>query len=321
MAKLVEIAILLIMLMGAAWAAPTSEPITIYSDGVRLAGNLWVPADLKAGEQRAAILMVHGWGGLKSHLNQAYAPQFAEQGYVVLTFDYTGWGESEGVLVRAGKRPKTAEGAETAQQYRTQVSEIRRIVNPLEQLDDIRAAFAYLQTDARVDPQRIAVWGSSLGGGLALATACEFPQIKVLISQVGAVNPRAGMTDLPADNPLSRASMTHLRGRIARGEVPSFPSEPTPGLQGYPDWPDYVRYDPYAQLEALQAATLIIDADKEELFDIKQNGADLYARINARIPAHYETISGAHYDVYRDEGYRQALTWQIAWLREHLPIR
>ncbi|MEM7100925.1 MAG: alpha/beta fold hydrolase [Pseudomonadota bacterium] len=298
---------------------PNSEAITIYSDGIRLAGNIWIPDNAAKGQKRPAVLMIHGWGGVKAHLNQAYAPQFASLGYVVLTFDYTGWGESEGVVVRTGPRPSSAQGAETHQTYASELREIRRIVNPLEQLDDIRAAFAYLATDPRVDSDRIAVWGTSLGGGLALATAIEFPQVRVLMSQVGAVNPQAGFVDLPDENPLSAKSMMVLRGMIARGQQPSFPDTATPGLQGYPDWADYVRYNPYQGLETLTAATLIIDAAKEELFDIQQNGADLYQRLKDQVPVRYETIPGAHYDVYRDSGYNQALAWQSAWLKQHLP--
>ena len=90
--------ILLLTLSLFSHAEPTNTAITLYSDGTRLAGNLWSPEDLKPKERRPAILMIHGWGGVKSHLNQAYAPRFAAQGYIVLTFDYTGWGESEGVL-------------------------------------------------------------------------------------------------------------------------------------------------------------------------------------------------------------------------------
>ena len=306
--------------LGACYAEPTNTAVTIYSDGVRLAGNLWTPEGLQPQEKRPAILMVHGWGGLTSHLNTAYAPQFAELGYIVLTFDYTGWGESDGVLIRRGARPDSAAGAEQAVDYDTAVTELRQIVNPLEQLDDIRAAYALLSTHPQVDPARMAVWGSSLGGGLALATAIEFPSIKVLISQVGSVNPQVGFTDEIADNPLAPANMAQVRGAIARGEAPSFPSEASPGLRGYPDWPDFVRYDPMQGLARLTAATLIVDAAEEELFDIKQNGAALHSRIKDQVTARYATIPGKHYDVYSGEGYAAAMQMQQAWLAEHLPV-
>ncbi len=307
------------MLSSAAGADPVREAVTLYSDGTRLAGDIWRPEGLAAGETRPGLLLVHGWGGVKSHLNQAYAPQFAALGYVVLTFDYTGWGDSEGVLVRTGKRSAEARGAKGAVTYTTEVREIRQIVNPLEQLDDIRAAYAFLVTDKHVDAARTAVWGTSLGGGLALATAIEFPEIDVLIAQVGSVNPAAGRDELPDDNPLSAPSLVAWRGAIARGDSPSFPTEAAPGLTGAPDWPDFARYDPYTNLDNLRAATLIVDAAQEELFDIRQNGLDLYGRIKDRLPARYETIDGKHYDVYRDEGYASALAWAQDWLRKHLP--
>ena len=302
-----------------ACADPRKNAIPLYSDGIRLAADLWTPEGLKPGEQRPAILMIHGWGGVKSHLNSAYAPQFTDLGYIVLTFDYTGWGESEGQVIRTGTRPEVALDSE-GETYNTEVRELRMGVNPLEQMDDIRAAFAFLATEPTVDADRIAVWGSSLGGGLALAMAVEFPQIKVLMSQVGSINPRGSDQDLPDTHPFSDQNMLKWRGAIARGDITSFPTEAAPGLRGFPDWPDMQRYNPFAQVDQLSAATLIVDAADEELFDISMNGAALYARVKDRVPARYETIAGKHYDVYSGEGYEKALTWQKDWLARHLPV-
>ena len=36
------------------------RPVTIWSDGTRMAGDLYVPADLKEGEKRAAIVFCRG---------------------------------------------------------------------------------------------------------------------------------------------------------------------------------------------------------------------------------------------------------------------
>ena len=38
-----------------------SQLISFFSEGVRLAGDLFVPADLKAGEARAGIVLCHGY--------------------------------------------------------------------------------------------------------------------------------------------------------------------------------------------------------------------------------------------------------------------
>jgi hypothetical protein len=294
-------------------AEPSSEPITIWSDGVRLAGDLWKPAEPADGK-RPALLMAHGWGGTKSHLNQAYAPQFAAMGYVVLTFDYRGWGDSDGKLLRTGAKPQG-----DMDEYVLRVKEVRTIVDPIDQLEDIRNAYYYLIGEADVDADRLAVWGSSLGGGLALQTAATLPGFKVLITQIGAVNPRAGL-DNP-QNPLNEAAMTRWRVARARGEAAPFPGEETTaeGLRGFPDWPEYVTYDPFATRERLTAATLIIDAANEELFDIKLNGNALFEAIKDRVPSRYETLPGKHYDIYQGEGYQAAMALEKRWLTEHLP--
>jgi dipeptidyl aminopeptidase/acylaminoacyl peptidase len=62
-----------------------SRPVNIWSDGTRLSGDLFYPKGLKAGERLPAIILCHGWSGLRAHLNKDYAPVFAEAGYVVLT--------------------------------------------------------------------------------------------------------------------------------------------------------------------------------------------------------------------------------------------
>lgn len=291
--------------------AASSEPITIWSDGVRLAGDLWKPDNLAPDERRPALLMVHGWGGEKAHLNQAYAPRFADMGYVVLTFDYRGWGDSDGKLVRAGAKP-----TDTKAPFNVEVEEVRTIVDPIDQLEDIENAYYYLIGEANVDPERLAVWGSSLGGGLALQTAATLPGFKVLISQIGAVNPQA------ADAAVDDAAIRGWRTARARGDAPPFPGEETAvaGLGGYPDWPEYVRYDPFASRDQLQTATLIIDAQNEELFDIAQNGGALYEAIKERLPARYETLPGKHYDIYRDAGYAAAVKMQMEWLKTYLPL-
>jgi dienelactone hydrolase len=83
-----------------------SRHVDIWSDGTRLSGDLWHPKDLQPGDKLPAVILCHGWGGVRSHLNQAYAPEFAKAGYVVLSFDYRGWGDSDSRMVIKEKMPE-----------------------------------------------------------------------------------------------------------------------------------------------------------------------------------------------------------------------
>ncbi len=295
-------------------ADAVQQPIVIWSDGTRLAGNLWKPKDLAPDAKVPGVLLVHGWGGLKSHLNLAYAPQFASQGYVVLTFDYRGWGESDGKFVRVGDKP------EGERELTLKVAEVREIVDPLDQLEDIRNALAYLMGESQVDSDRIGIWGSSLGGGLAVQTAGQFPQIKVLISQVGAVD---NLGNLQARDPASEGQKNTWAYQIqrVRGEFPPFPGAEAaiPGLGGVPDYNSMMRYDPFAWVDRVNAATLIVDAEEEELFNRMINGKATYERLKDRVPAEYHALPGKHYDIYRDKGYEKAMALEIGWLKKHLP--
>ena len=83
-----------------------SRHVDIWSDGTRLSGDLWHPKDLQSEDKLPAVILCHGWGGVRSHLNRDYAPEFAKAGYVVLSFDYRGWGDSDSRLVIKEKMPE-----------------------------------------------------------------------------------------------------------------------------------------------------------------------------------------------------------------------
>jgi uncharacterized protein len=43
-----------------------SKPVSFYSEGVKLAGDLFLPADVKPGDRRAGIVLCHGYTGVRS---------------------------------------------------------------------------------------------------------------------------------------------------------------------------------------------------------------------------------------------------------------
>ena len=58
------------------------QEITIWSGGVRLAGDIYTPAEMTPGEKLPGILLVHGWGGVKANLTRDRAPRFAAKGFI-----------------------------------------------------------------------------------------------------------------------------------------------------------------------------------------------------------------------------------------------
>jgi dienelactone hydrolase len=162
--------------------------VEIWSDGTLLAGDLFWPENRKEGERLPAIVMCGGWGSLKAHQNRM-APYYAAQGYFVLSFDYRGWGESDGRLVAVGEIPEPGSDGTVA----VKATEIRDLVSPVERIEDIRAAISWLELEPGVDIDKIGLWGTSFGGGNVVAVAALDKRVKAVCTQVGDVNARNGM--------------------------------------------------------------------------------------------------------------------------------
>jgi dienelactone hydrolase len=305
------IAILLLAIPAFAADAPVDhQSITLWSDGVRLQGDVFKPRSLKPGQKLPGIILLHGWGGSKANLNKAYAPQFAGLGFVVMTFDFRSWGESDGFLLADNALPKVKETGKVT----VAGQHVRSIVNPLKMIDDAHAAVSWLVAEPNVQADNIGVWGTSLGGGLALVTAANDRRVKALITQVGAVDNKAGFAMIPDDK------VAIWESRRARGQMAPYPGPEfgSPGLKGYPDLIAMKKYDPAADWDKLAIPTLIIDAEDEELFDRKRNGLALYESLKGRVETRYLALPGKHYDIYRDQGYVDALKAAQGWFVEHL---
>ena len=287
------------------------EKIVIWSQGVRLAGDIYKPKDLTPTDKLPGILLVPGWGGSKKNLEKNYAPHFAEQGFVVLTFDYKSWGESDGPILASQPLPKTEEAAETT----AKVTHIRKIVNPLSMSEDVRAALHYLGGEPQVMPGNLGIWGTSMGGGLALPVAATDDRIKAYVDQMGPINYKYNLKDIPDQQ------MRQAETMVARGILPPYPGPggtANPQLRGYPDWAAMKRFDPLSFADRLNVPTLIIDAEEESLFDTSKNGQLLYERIHDRVEARYVTYPGKHYDMYQGNNLKQGRAAALLWFQKHL---
>src|SRR4051812_16572758 len=133
------------------------KEVTFASGTDTCAAWLYVPAGEGSNGTVPLIVMAHGLTGTRRDRLGPFAERFAGAGVAALVFDHRGFGDSTGE---------------------------RDHVDPALQLEDWRAAIAYARSLPGVEPGRIATFGSSLGGGNALAAAAEDPAIAAAISQV-----------------------------------------------------------------------------------------------------------------------------------------
>ena len=293
------------------------KPVTIWSDGTRMAGDVYMPQGLKPGERLPAIVFVHGTGGVKKmrwSINLAVA--FARRGYVFLNFDYRGWGESESKLMMLEEMPTPDANSEVTVKARA----IRWQMDFGDQITDVRNAIAFVSGEPHVDFHRVGVFGTSYGGGLATWIAAKDPRVKCAVAQVpGMGGQRSHET--------YRYAYT-LMAQQTRGQA-----EPVPFKTGAPGGTmasyKHMRYNPaknivydvFQAAEKMTTPILIIDAGKEELMDITQQGgrvAEILKRNGA--PHRYQVIEGmGHYGIYsthQEQITRTELDWFDTYLKK-----
>ncbi len=170
----------LTLILGLSLAA-CSEPAAIdampVQPAVTLAGNIerqdlrfpcgatqcaaWLY--LPPGEAKPpVVVMAHGFAGTRDVTLPAFAEHFARTGIAALVFDYRSFGASGGAP--------------------------RQLVDPWKHLEDWRAALAFARSLPQIDGTRVGLWGTSLGGGLALVTGAKDGNVRVVIAQVPQID-------------------------------------------------------------------------------------------------------------------------------------
>jgi pimeloyl-ACP methyl ester carboxylesterase len=291
------------------------------SQSVRCAARVYRPA---ADEQsRPVVVMGHGFGGVRALRLYAYAERFADAGYVVVVFDYRGFGESDGAP--------------------------RQVLDVGMQLQDWRAALQFARALPGVDPQRVVAWGTSFGGGHVITLAGRGEPLAAIIAQVPHVSGPAAVRATGLRSCLRLAPLA-LRDRAAAllGRDPVYVDavglpgstavmtspDAVPGLDkqiaasglASGDYPQHVaarigltigRYSPIRHASRVSCPALIQIA----AHDAVTPRAVAEKAVARMVDATVHIYDCSHFDLYVEPYFATTFADQLAFLATHVPVR
>lgn len=280
----------------------------IISEGVRLQAEIF-SLKSNAGKVLPTIIQAHGWGGTAANFRYD-AIALANAGYLVIDFDYRGWGQSDGRIVLLTK-PEKKDG----RKFTAEVEELREYVDPMEQLTDWLNVVSWAMGEPMVDKNRVGIRGSSYSGGHVFWVAAQDPRIKALVSQVGAFESHWVVADSEQRRLTNEEAMKRARGEIG---YPEPRIKAIGNLIGAPIRNKVMLYSPIDEAAKIKdCAALFIVAEKEELFDNKDHAKLAYDRMPGTKKKYVSYPDITHYGIYREKRI-DAIKVAIEWFDEHL---
>ena len=281
--------------------------------------NAWLYLPDAGDENLPCVVMANGTGGTKDMLLENYARRFQAAGMAVLSFDYRSFGNSEG-------RP-------------------RQLLWIPHQLEDYAAAADFARDREGIDPQRIALWGTSLSGGHVITLAARDRRIACVIAQCPGVDGRAA-----AKHAFETLGLAHMLRLVVHGQrdwvrgvlglAPhKIPVAGKPGslaLMTTPgEWeffeqcapPTYVndvcarivirgdKYRPITYAGDVRCPVLMQVCEKDAIIPVAA-ARETEKLLGAYADAHYYPIG--HFDIYTGEHFERAVEEQVAFLNKHL---
>ncbi|HEY0945790.1 MAG TPA: dienelactone hydrolase family protein [Opitutaceae bacterium] len=176
-------------------------PITFSNGGTPLAGTFYRNTTALT-ERQHAVVITGSWLTVKEQMAHTYAEKMATLGYTAFTFDFTGWGQSGGVL--------------------------RQTEIPASKIADILAAVEFVNTMSFVKPGAIGYLGICASAQYVLAALARGARLKSFASVAGWFHDTASVSGFyGADEGVARRLERAARATekfLLHGELETVPA-------------------------------------------------------------------------------------------------
>jgi dienelactone hydrolase len=291
----------------------TRRDVSFTSGRGYCSGWLYLPDGV---ENPPVVILGHGLGATREMRLDAYAERFAAAGIAAFAFTYRHFGDSSG--------------------------QPRQLLSIKRQLQDWDAAIAHIKTRGDVDGSRLAVWGSSFGGGHAITVASRHPELRAAVAQCPFTDGRASARALGPSGTMrllpfvARDLIARARGKepvtIALAGKPGSVAVMTApdALSGYlalvPQDGDFVNavaarfvptattYRPGRAAKNVELPILFCVCDQDTVTPPAETLA--YARTAPR--GEIKTYDAGHFDIYLGKPFEAVVADQVEFLNRQL---
>lgn len=240
------------------------QTVSFKRDGLTLVGHLFTPENFDKEGQYKAIIVEGSLTSVKEQMPDTYAQKFADNGFVVLAFDYSHYGESQG--------------------------EPRQLEAPAEKLSDLQAAVTYLTSLPYV--QAVGMVGVCTSASNAAYLAVADKRVKALATVAANLPSPSMMTAIFGETEMTRrreaaaaaarnyketgqsavitaySETDQSAANIApagtfdyylnpkRGAIPEYKNE-----LAVMSWTTFLDLDPISQAPAITVPTMVVHSD------------------------------------------------------------
>lgn len=296
---------------------PNQQKVTFVSEGDKLTGILYIPANYKEGGKIPAIIVTGSWITVKEQMAGTYAKKLAGEGFATLVFDFRGYGESGG--------------------------EPRQYESPQRKIQDIKNAVTFLQTLPMIDPNRIGGLGVCASSGYMALAAAEDKRIKVFVAiapwlhdtdivkliyggekgvnekiaagkaarekykqtQVNDLVPACSVTD----NNAAMFGPFEYYLSPTRGAIPEWQNQ-----FAVMSWPEWLQFDPIKEAVKISVPTLLVHSEGAAIPD---GAKRFYDKLVS--PKDFYWMKGTQFDFYDNlSTVNEASKKAAQWFKEYL---